>query len=318
MGWIKHVILSLRRRHAKVEGILHGTIGMVPFGSAQGRLQLTMTIFPRPKLVGILNVTPDSYFDGGKFMTVEVAVQRAVEMLSDGADIIEIGGESTGPKSSEVPVEEEIRRVIPIITAIKKAYPDAAISIDTWKSFVAAEAISAGATMINDVTAGRSDPKIFQVAAKAGAPLVLMFSKDSTPRTTVTQTQYDDVIVTIGRFLAERKQAAIAAGVDPAKIILDPGMGHFISSDPKYSFEVLARLRELESLGSPIFVSPSRKSFLAGSENLKTIDRLPGTIAASAIAVMNGATYIRTHDIKDVRRACEVAADVLNRTQVSW
>lgn len=267
------------------------------------------------RIVGILNVTPDSYFDGGQFVTTDTAVKRAGELLADGADIIDIGGESTGPNSKDVTEEEELKRVISTVKAIKRAYPDAVMSIDTYKSRIANEAIEAGASMINDVTAGRADPSIFTVAANAGVPIVLMFSKDPTPRTTVAQTQYEDVIADISRFLSERKQAAIDAGVDASKIILDPGMGHFISSDAQYSLEVLARLRELSALGSPLYVSPSRKSFLAGPENLKAIDRLPGTIAASAIAVLNGATYIRTHDVREVRRGCVVSGELISYLQ---
>ena len=267
------------------------------------------------RIVGILNVTPDSYFDGGQFITTDAAVKRAGELLADGADIIDIGGESTGPNSQDVTEEEELKRVISTIKAIKRAHPDAVMSIDTYKSRIANEAIEAGASMINDVTAGRADPSIFTVAANAGVPIVLMFSKDPTPRTTVAQTQYEDVIADISLFLSERKQAAIDAGVDASKIILDPGMGHFISSDARYSLEVLARLRELSALGSPLYVSPSRKSFLAGPENLKAIDRLPGTIAASAIAVLNGATYIRTHDVREVRRGCAVGGELISYLQ---
>lgn len=264
------------------------------------------------RIVGILNVTPDSYFDGGKFASVDAAVKRAGQMLRDGADIIDIGGESTGPNSKDVTEQEERARVIAIIKAIKRAYPGAVLSIDTYKSGIAREAIEAGVSMINDVTAGRSDQKMFDVAASAGVPIVLMFSKDPTPRTTIAHARYDDVVKDIAAFLAARKQVAIDAGIDSSKIILDPGMGHFISSDATYSFEVLARLRELTSLGCPLYVSPSRKSFLAGPENLSTVDRLPATIAASAIAVMNGAAYIRTHDVLDVRRGCQVALRVLS------
>jgi len=232
-------------------------------------------------------------------------------MLKEGADWIEIGGESTGPKSSDVSVDEEMHRVLPIIRMIKKEFSDARVSIDTWKAEVVAAAIREGVSMVNDVTAGRgSNGAIFDVIKNSDVSLVLMYAKDATPRTTIDPRQYDDVVATIKSFLADRKKAAVAAGIDSKKIILDPGLGHFVSGDAKYSFEILARLKEFTDLGCPIFISPSRKSFLAGPKNLGTADRLPGTIAASALAVMNGAQYIRTHDILEVRRGCEIAASV--------
>jgi len=262
------------------------------------------------KIVGILNTTPDSYFDGGQFNQVDTAVKRAGEMLAEGADIIEVGGESTGPGSRDVSLEEERERTMSIIQAILKAYPDTHVSIDSSKSALAAEALDVGAMMVNDVTAGRADPEMFSVMAQRGVPLVLMYAKDGSPRTTINEVRYDDVITVVKEFLKERKESAMAAGVNPSHIILDPGMGHFVSSDPQYSFDILARLAELLDLGCPLFVSPSRKSFLAGSENLSTEDRLPGTVAASAIAVLHGAHYIRTHDVREVRRGCEVAMNI--------
>ncbi len=236
-------------------------------------------------------------------------------MLAEGADIIEVGGESTGPSSPDVPLEEELKRTIPVIRAIKRAYPQAVIAIDTYKSRVALEAIAAGVTMVNDVTAGRGDREMFRaLAAASGVTLVLMYAKDQTPRTTIAEHHYEDVIGTITAFLRERRDAAIAAGVSQERIILDPGLGHFVSSDPHYSFTILARLGEFTALQCPILVSPSRKSFLAGSQNLKVADRLPGTIAASAIAVLHGARFVRTHDIAAVRCGCEVAMNILRES----
>lgn len=263
-----------------------------------------------PHIIGVLNVTPDSFHDGGKFTEVGAALQAVEQMLKDGADIIDVGGESTGPNSRDVSVEAELQRVVPVVQAIRKAFPNVQISVDTYKSAVARVVIEEGAMMINDVTAGRGDPELLAVVAKSSAKIVLMFAKDSTPRTTVAQTQYDDVITTVKTFLKERRQAAIDAGIDASHIILDPGLGHFLSSDPRYSFQMIARLSELLDLGAPLYLSPSRKSFVAGAEELKTPDRLPGTVAASAIAVLHGATYIRTHDVKEVRRGCEVGAEI--------
>lgn len=262
------------------------------------------------QIVGVLNVTPDSYYDGGQFVTAEAAVQRAGDMLRDGADIIEIGGESTGPGSPNVSLEEEQTRVISIIKALRKAYPQARFSIDTYKAAIATAAVEEGVSMVNDITAGRGDSAMFSAVAKCGVQYVLMYAKDDSPRTTIENTQYDDCISTVSTFLKERKEAAQNAGVVAENIILDPGMGHFVSSDPQYSFMLLAKLFSLAELTCPLFVSPSRKSFLAGTENLPASERLPGTLAASAIAVLHGASYIRTHDIQPVRQACEIAESI--------
>lgn len=262
------------------------------------------------RIVGVLNVTPDSYYDGGKFHSVEHAVRRAGEMLAEGADIIEVGGESTGPGSREVSLEEERTRSMSAIRAILEAYPDAHLSIDTWKSAIAFEAIEAGAVMVNDVTAGRGDPEMFSVVASSHASLVLMYAKDASPRTTVREERYTDVIATVKEFLRGRKKKAMVRGISEGRIILDPGMGHFVSSIPEYSFAILAGLHQFHDLHCPLFVSPSRKSFLSGSEHLPPGERLPATIAASAVAVLNGASYIRTHDVLPVRRGCEVALSV--------
>ncbi|MEK7563064.1 MAG: dihydropteroate synthase, partial [Patescibacteria group bacterium] len=220
------------------------------------------SIFNSPQIVGILNVTPDSYYDGGKWNAVDAAVKRAGEMIAEGADWIEIGGESTGPKSKDVSLEEERLRVIPVIEAIRRAFPEAKIAVDTYKAAIASEAISAGAAMVNDVTAGRGDPEMMQAIADAcrgiarnaptsnlGLTYVLMYSKDPTPRTTIAETQYEDVVRTIKEFLKQRRDAAIQAGIPKDRIILDPGLGHFVSSVAKYSYEILARLSEFQDLG---------------------------------------------------------------------
>lgn len=264
-------------------------------------------------IIGALNVTPDSFHDGGRFASCDAATERASAMLKEGADIIEIGGESTGPKSRDVSLEEELRRVIPVIRAIRKKHPSAALSVDTCKAAVAEGALREGAIMVNDVTAGRFDPQMFPAVARSSARMVIMYAKDATPRTTIEDRRYEDVVKTVKDFLEQRKNLARKAGIPADRIILDPGCGHFVSSDPVYSFEIIGRLRELKPLGCPILLSPSRKSFLAGSENLRTEDRLPGTIAASAIAVLHGAGYIRTHDVREIRRACNVVEAVIQK-----
>ncbi len=268
------------------------------------------------RIVGALNVTPDSFYDGGKYLEIDAAVERGAQMIVDGADIVEIGGQSS-LNAPEISAEEELQRVIPVLTSLRKRFPKQAFSVDTMTGVVAEAAIKEGATMINDVSAGRRDPHLFSIVADGGVRLVLLYSKDIPP-TVIGDRDYDDVVGHIKGFLSERVEAAIEAGVSREKIIIDPGLGYFVSTDPKYSFEIIRRLQEFASLGFPVFLSPSRKSFLAGSIGefretpLPPSDRLPATIAASAIAVMNGAAYIRTHDVKDVRRGCEAAKRLVN------
>lgn len=254
------------------------------------------------RIVGVLNTTPDSYVERGKYASLDAAVARAGEMLTEGADIIEIGGESTGPGSTDVSEEEELRRTVPVIRAIRSQFPAAIVSIDTWKSAVAKAALEAGALMVNDVTAGRVDQNMYSVLSSNGsAQVILMYSKDSTPRTTVASQEYDDVVATIRAFLRSRKDAAVAAGIAAERIILDPGLGQFISSEARYSFEILERLEEFLELGSPLLVSPSRKSFLAGPERLPVAERLPATLEATRMAILHKATYIRTHDVSPTK-----------------
>lgn len=262
-------------------------------------------------IVGVINVTPDSYVDGGRFVKIKDVLQRAEDFRAAGADIIEIGGESTGPGSSDVSVDLELQRVLPAVKAIKREFPGLPVSVDTYKGEVAGEALRAGVSMINDVTAGRGDNEMFSiVAGYPDAKYVLMYAKDQTARTTKKPVQYPDVVGAVSDFLITRANVAVGAGVSQDNLVLDPGMGHFLSGDPRYSFEVLARLPEIVSLGYPVFISASRKSFLAGEEKLPVVDRLPGTVAASAIAVLHGAAYIRTHDVQEVRRGCEISNQI--------
>jgi len=240
-------------------------------------------------------------------MDRDAIVARAKQYVEEGADIIEIGGESTGPGSRNVSLEEESERVLPAIGALRSALPDLWISVDTCKAEVALGALRAGADMINDVTAGRGDVRMFPMIAQAGCPCVLMYAKDPSPRTTVQSVRYEDVIATVRAFFMERSAAASSAGVRRSQLIFDPGLGHFISSDPQYSFELIRRLPELADF-SPLFLSPSRKSFLAGPRNLPPEERLPATLAVTAIAVLSGVRFIRTHDVLDTRRAVDAAS----------
>lgn len=261
-------------------------------------------------IVGILNVTPDSYFDGGKFVTAESIGERAKQMAEEGADIIEIGGESTGPGSIEISSEEEMKRVVNALEAIRNVLPDHPLSIDTYKSEVLDAASKYSISMVNDVTAGRADPKLLMLAAKMNIKVVLMHAKDPTPRTTRDTIEYDDVAKTVRTFLFERVKLAKKAGIKDEHIILDPGLGHFISADPRYSFELLFQLEEVTQ-PYPSFVSPSRKSFLAGTENLPVSERLPATLAATALAIEHSARYIRTHDVLETKRLIDKIESVL-------
>lgn len=262
-------------------------------------------------VVGILNVTPDSYHDGGRFALPKAALERAREMIRGGVDIIEIGGESTGPGSKDVSVDEELSRIVPVLETLRSQVPHVRLSVDTCKAAVAKECLEHGVSMVNDVTAGRFDDAMFSVIASTNAECVLMHSKDSGPRTTIARTEYDDVMGTIRAFLEGRLESAKAAGISADRLIIDPGLGHFVSADPRYSFEIIARLREFDDL-APVFVSPSRKSFLAGADNLPSAERLPATLAATAAAVLHGARYVRTHDVAETKRACEAALAIAN------
>lgn len=262
----------------------------------------------RIQIVGVLNVTENSFYDGGKFAKFDDALRQAEKLLKDGADILDIGGQSS-LNAPEISEPEELQRVIPLIERLMKEFPHARISADTMRAAVAKAAVHAGARMINDVSAGRKDPGMFRVVGESSALLVLMYSKD-VPPTLITEKKYDDVVGTVFDFLQERAAAALAAGVRKEKIIVDPGLGFFIGTDPAYSLRILAKLDHFRDLGFPVYVSPSRKSFLAGREKLPPADRLPGTMAASVIAILNGASYIRTHDVLEVRRACEIAQAV--------
>ncbi len=272
---------------------------------SRGRI---LQIRKKTGIVGVINVTPDSFVAASRAQTEQDILSLARECLGGGADILEIGGESTGPASHDVSLTDELARVLPAVTILRKNFPQCWIAVDTYKSDVAREVLAAGADMINDVTAGRGDSEMFSILAEAQCPVTVMYAKDSSARTTVTDTQYDDVIRTVSTFLSERIAAAKKAGI--TQIILDPGLGHFVSSDPAVSWEILTRLSELTTLG-PVLVSPSRKSFLAGPTKLPTIERLPATIAANCLASLNGASFIRTHDVRQTRSSLDAVSHIL-------
>lgn len=250
--------------------------------------------------MGVLNVTPNSFSDGGQHNEINKAIKRIKEMEEEGADIIDIGGESTGPNSKNISLEDEYQRVIPILRAALKI-TKLPISIDTYKAKIAEESLKLGAQMINDVTALRGNSKMAKIVAKYQVPIILMYSKDNSARTTLQEKHYKNVIKTIKEFLTKQIKFAREADIKNSQIIIDPGMGNFISKIPKYSFEILNRLEELKKLGYPICIGASRKSFIGGPMNERD---LKGQII-SAIAYLNGAGIIRTHDVKGTKNILE-------------
>lgn len=243
-------------------------------------------------VVGVLNVTPDSFSDGGCYFDLPSAIAHAEELVRQGAVVIDIGGESTGPGSQPVSTQEEQRRILPVVTALASKV---CLSIDTYHSESAKAALEAGAQIINDVSALRADPKMAAVVAASDAHLVLMYCKDSPlPHVTATQRTYKDVIADISEFFAQRIAYALSEGVKREKIILDPGMGGFVSSDANLSWQLLARLKELKNnfADFPLLVGTSRKGFLGG----KLEDRDPISQLTALWAIEHGAKLIRTHN----------------------
>jgi len=260
--------------------------------------------FDKPLIMGVLNVTPDSFSDGGEFYDPEKAMFRIEEMIEQGADIIDVGGESTRPDSPPVTLEEEMRRVQPVIDAVaERGWMEKAIfSIDTYKAEVAEYALKKGFQMVNDVTALRGDENLIQVLLKYQPYVVLMHSKDSSARTSNAELDYEDVVVEVGDFLLERVDLILQKSFPKEKIILDPGMGGFVSKVPKYSFELIERLSELKVLGYPVMIGISRKSCLGG----KLEERDEVSVEWSLKAFQNGASIVRVHDVAGMREAIDL------------
>jgi dihydropteroate synthase len=272
-----------------------------------GRLEVSK----RTLIMGILNVTPDSFSDGGAFLDPDSAIAHANDLVAQGADIIDIGGESTRPGAKPVDVEEEIRRVVP---AIAKLAPDVGIpiSIDTTKASVARAALDAGAQIVNDVSAGRFDDEMLPLAAERKVPIVLMHMLGD-PRTMQSSPSYRDVVGEIASFLAERAAVARATGVEPGHILIDPGFG--FGKTREHNLVLLRRLRELACLGYPVLAGTSRKSFIGTTLDLPVTDRLEGTAATVALAVANGASVVRVHDVGPMRRVAGMVEAVMRATE---
>jgi dihydropteroate synthase len=256
-------------------------------------------------IMGVVNVTPDSFSDGGRYLDATAAVEHGLQLEAEGAAILDVGGESTRPGAAPVPQDEELRRVIPVIEGLIERGRGVRISIDTSKSGVAARALAAGATMVNDVTALRGDPAMAGVIAAAGARCCLMHMLGD-PRTMQRDPHYDDVVAEVAVFLRERVAAAEAAGVQRERILIDPGIG--FGKTVEHNLELLARLDELAALELPILIGTSRKSFLGRLTGRAEHDRLAATIATNVIALLHGARVFRVHDVGSVRDALAVAA----------
>ena len=261
-------------------------------------------------IMGTLNVTPDSFSDGGKFFSIDSAVNHAIVMEKEGADIIDIGGESTRPGAKSVSLDEEINRVIPVLEELVKKIK-VPISIDTYKSKIAKKALEIGANMINDITALQGDKLLASIVADYEVPICLMHMKGS-PRNMQINPVYDDIVKEIISFLKKRAYYAISCNIKKENIIIDPGLGFGKRTGKgiEDNCEILKRLAELKKLGYPILVGASRKTFIGnicGAEKtLPVNERLEGSLAAACIAVANGADIIRVHDVKETRRCIDL------------
>jgi dihydropteroate synthase len=257
--------------------------------------------FDKAYVMGILNVTPDSFSDGGKYLNQSDAIKHAMQMIEDGADIIDIGGESTRPGSEGISVEEELKRVIPVINEILSQKPDTIVSIDTTKKLVASEALMNGAKIVNDISALTLEPAMADVIKKYEAAVVLMHIK-GTPKTMQNNPQYDNLVKDIYDFLFERTQKAFKSGIQ--NIFVDPGIG--FGKRFEDNFELIRRLEDFKSLGYPILIGVSRKSFIGKTLNLGLEERDTSTVSVESVAIKNGARIIRTHNVKNGVQVCRL------------
>lgn len=257
------------------------------------------------RVMGVLNVTPDSFSDGGRFVVANAAIAHGLELASDGADIIDVGGESTRPGAEPVSAAEELRRVVPVIEGLVEAGLDAAISIDTSKVAVAAAALDAGASIVNDVTAFRAEPELAALVSERNVACCLMHMQGE-PRTMQRSPRYDDVVGEVKAFLEQRVTHALHAGIARERIIVDPGIG--FGKTLEHNLELLARLDELTELGLPILIGTSRKSFLGRIVGRENADLLAATIATCVMAFERGASIFRVHEPRPVADALAIAA----------
>lgn len=251
-------------------------------------------------IMGILNVTPDSFSDGGKFNNLDASLRQVEKMILDGADIIDLGGESTRPGHTQISDAEEIERVVPMIEAIRQRF-DIPISIDTYKGSVGAAALAAGADMVNDIWGFKYDPSLAEFTAKYQVPCVLMHNR--------TNQNYHNLMTDINGDLQESINIAVSAGISKDAIILDPGIG--FAKDYAQNMETMHHLEDLQSLGYPILLGTSRKGFIGLTLDLPVTERVEGTVATTVIGIMKGASIIRVHDVLENKRAAQMTASIL-------
>ncbi len=261
-------------------------------------------------VMGVVNVTPDSFSDGGLYIDADTAIAHGLELEAEGADILDIGGESTRPGAQPVDARAELDRVLPVIEGLRARGVAARISIDTSKAAVAAAALDAGAAIINDVTALRGDPAMAELVAARNVPCCLMHMLGE-PRTMQVDPHYDDVVSDIKAFLEERIAFAVAAGITEERILVDPGIG--FGKTVEHNLELLARLDELAALGRPVVIGTSRKSFLGRVTGRSVDERLAATIATNVLAYERGARVFRVHDVPPVRDALVIASATVRR-----
>ena len=264
----------------------------------------------KPLLMGVLNVTPDSFSDGGLHRAPEAAQAQALKMAAEGADIIDIGGESTRPGAARTPAEEQLRRVVPVLEGLREAAVEQRLSIDTTSARVAAEALDLGATMVNDISAGRDDPAMFKLIAAAKVPCVLMHMQGE-PATMQKQPRYDDVVEEIRAFLLARARAAQDAGVEAGRVIIDPGIG--FGKTRQDNLALIAGLGRFTDSGYPVLLGASRKRFMGAICEVEHYRELVGaTCATTALGALAGVSIFRVHDVKENRQALDVAWAIRN------
>jgi dihydropteroate synthase len=271
-----------------------------------GRFQLDLS---KPRVMGIVNVTPDSFSDGGKFNTTEKAIEHALQLVEEGAEILDIGGESTRPGATPVPLDEELKRVIPVIEGLRDV--GVPLSIDTYKPQVMQAAITAGADIVNDVCALR-EPQALEIVAASQVGVCLMHMQGR-PQTMQADPQYDDVVSEVRNFLKARLDAAEQAGIDRSRIVLDPGFG--FGKRTAHNLTLLNHLNDIQALGLPLLIGLSRKSVLGQVVGSSVDERIHASIAASVVSVMKGANIVRVHDVKPTIDALKIVQAVMNEKQ---
>lgn len=266
--------------------------------------------FPRPTLImGVLNVTPDSFSDGGRFNEHDRALDHALELVEEGADIIDVGGESTRPNATSVSLDEELQRVIPVVRSLTSECPETPVSIDTQKPEVARRAIDAGAVIINDIAANRADPEMWQLAARTGSGYVAMHMQ-GTPQTMQNNPHYEDIVADVSSFFEDRMRRFTDNGIDPEQIVLDVGIG--FGKTVEQNLRLLGSISSFQRFNRPLLLGTSRKSFIGKLADTGTDERLAGSLASVVMAVRDGVQIVRVHDVAATRQALLVTEAIMN------